>query len=144
MNVPRRGNFPIYPYVPHQHREGDMRQVRITNHPLPHYIALYKTRKEALSHAEVLNNSLRCDQGPVLLEHSNDFDPEVGALSRYWPVRTFPRCSAHVLSSSGRVSNWALPWERLRRRKLADEASSARDAKSSSFAEMRDPIFRLE
>jgi hypothetical protein len=48
MNVPPRGNFPIYPYVPHQDREGDMWQVRVTNHPLPHYIALYKTRKEAL------------------------------------------------------------------------------------------------
>lgn len=98
MNVPPRGNFPIYPYVPHQDREGDMWQVRITNHPLPHYIALYKTRKEALSHAEVLNNSYRQQERQYenLMRHADKVRrktnplsspavvPEVDIFSRLW------------------------------------------------------------
>ena len=98
MNVPPRGNFPIYPYVPHQDREGDMWQVRITNHPLPHYIALYKTEQEARSHAEVLNNSYRQQerQSYNLMRHTNKrrrktsllnspaFVPEVDGFFRLW------------------------------------------------------------
>lgn len=98
MNVPPRGNFPIYPYVPHQDREGDMWQVRITNHPLPHYIALYKTEQEARSHAEVLNNSYRQQERQYenLMRHTNKrrrktiplsspaFVPEVDVFSRLW------------------------------------------------------------
>ena len=98
MNVPPLGSFPIYPYVPHQACEGAMWEVRITNHPLPHYVALYKTEQEAREHAEVLNNSYRQQkrQSDNLMRHTNKrrrttnllnspaFVPEVDVFSRLW------------------------------------------------------------
>jgi len=98
MNAPPLGSFPTYPYVPHQEREGDMWQVRITNHPLPHYIALYKIEQEARAHAEVLNNSYRQQERQYknLMRHTNKrrrkisplsstaFVPEVDVFSRLW------------------------------------------------------------
>lgn len=100
MNAPPLGSFPTYPYVPHQEREGDMWQVRITNHPLPHYIALYKTEQEAREHAQILNNSYRQQerQSDNLMRHTNKrrrktsllnspaFVPEVDVFSRLWTV----------------------------------------------------------
>lgn len=100
MNAPPLGSFPIYPYVPQQEREGDMWQVRITNHPLPHYVALYKTEQEAREHAQILNNSYRQQkqQSDNLMRHTNKrrrktsllnspaFVPEVDVFSRLWTV----------------------------------------------------------